>query len=185
MIATASFETAWAAAKRVRGWLNQCEARALYDAAISTPEDGSIIEIGAFCGKSTTLLAETGRFVLTIDPLEIGDHGDVVVTQDCVDSLQSVVNAYSNVRWLRVSSRHPALARSRQYDMLYIDGNHNWPEPHKDFERFRNWLTPNAVVAFHDYDSEPGVTQAVGMLQAEGLIRDRGLVGSMYTGELI
>lgn len=48
------------------GWLSRAEARVLWDNAVN--EEGPILEVGCYHGRSTVLLAEFGRPVWAVDP---------------------------------------------------------------------------------------------------------------------
>lgn len=50
------------------GWLSREEAELLWRVAQEVPADRAILEVGVFEGRSTCLLAETGRTVYCVDP---------------------------------------------------------------------------------------------------------------------
>ena len=188
MIAPArSFEEAWEASDRIDGWLSWFEARALYEAADSTPEDSTIVEIGAYKGRSTVLLAETGRWIWTFDPLVPGSKtGCFDIENTVADELAGNLRPYSRVYW----RREPASSFVRRHpipnvSLLYIDGDHRWPAPHDDFQCIRPFFVPGAIAAFHDFESERGVTESVRALESEGLIERRQVVGSLYLGDVL
>src|SRR3712207_3807667 len=58
-------------AKSVQGWLGDSQGLALYQMA-RRPVDGSVLEIGSFCGKSTAFIAlgckHSGAAFCTVDP---------------------------------------------------------------------------------------------------------------------
>lgn len=183
MIATGlmPFVEAWEAAEPIFGWLDRSEAALLWDAARHTPEGSLIIEVGAFCGKSTTLLASTGRRIYTVDPLIEGTSiAKRRIGSDVVESLQSVVDAHDNVTWVRSRSTEAAIPTAAA--MIYIDAAHNYPHPKKDFEHFFPALRHDTLAAFHDYGREFGVTKSVHELIEEGIIHPLTIAGSMFVG---
>ncbi len=182
-----SFVQAWTRAVFVDGWLTESEARLLFETAQQTPEDGTIVEVGAYRGRSTALLAESGRKIVTVDPMVVGygeGNGMQVVDAD-VHALQTVVDRYPNVHWLRCPS-YEAGRMDPLADMIYIDGDHRAPAPLRDFRMFRQYLKPGGLVAFHDYQNQsyPGVTEAVDYLEQSHQIERIGVKKEMYVGRI-
>lgn len=177
------FSVAWSKMYHVFGWLSEGEARALFEAAMTTPSDGLIIEVGAFRGRSTALLAETGRRVMTIDPLdESMTVAKLKINASVVAALRSIVGDYPNVTWVRKFTKDVKCPKSAE--MLYIDGLHKYPAPLNDFKRFRPALSQGAIVAFHDYGREFGATKSVDELEARGTIMRRHVCETLYVGEV-
>lgn len=178
-----AFSVAWSKMYHVFGWLTEGEARALFEAAIQTPEDGLIVEVGAFRGRSTALLAETGRRIVTVDPLdETITVAKLKIDAGVVAALQSIVDQYPNVRWERKFVKDVEIARP--IDMLYIDGLHRYPQPLDDFKHFLP-LRVGTIVAFHDYGREFGVTKTVDELEAAGVLSCREISEVMYIGAIV
>lgn len=184
--ARSPFVDAWERAEKIEGWLSRREAQLLHRAALGTPTDGTIVEVGAFRGRSTALLASTGRRVVTIDPLVVGsqvDENRVIGSADAF-ALDDVVSSFENCRWIRRASTEVVDAEiPPRIDMLYIDGEHEGDAAYRDFMRFRANLAPGASVAFHDFDSVPGVTQSVRRLESEGLISHASYCGGLFVGK--
>lgn len=164
----------------VPGWLSEPEASVLYDAALSTPPDGVIVEIGSFAGRSTRLLAATGRTVFCVDPLELGRSvGKIIIDDAIVASLQAAADL-PNVHWQRAKSttaKYPP-----HIDLVYIDACHKYPFPLTDFRVVEPSLTSGSLVAFHDYHHEHGVTRTVLELERANSIKHVGGAQSMYLG---
>lgn len=180
-----AFDIAWGKADAVTGWLTRKEAESLWIAATRlVPADGVIVEVGSFMGRSLTLLAETQRQVIAIDPLEIGmsiakNH----INDETVAGLLSVVERYENVTWIRERSGNAP--KPNRIDLLYIDAWHGYPSPLEDYHSLAGGLHAGSLVAFHDYGREPGVTQSVDELEQDGAFKKLGVAGTMYVGECI
>lgn len=175
------FDEAWNKADQVFGWLRIEEAEALFNAASSIPEDGLIVEVGAFCGRSTTVLAETGRRMLVVDPLEMGwSVGKRLIDDEVESSLRGVVGRYPRVKWSRTYSTKTEVPAN--IDMLYIDGMHKAPWPADDYKHFELSLVRGGVVAFHDYGAEGGVTEAVNDLIIRHRVSTTATAGTMWIG---
>ena len=178
------FTFAWKAADPVAGWLSRDEALLLFRAALAVPPESTIIEVGAFCGRSTRLLAESRRQIITIDPLTIGDSiAKTPIDETVVASLQAVVDAYENVTWIRERSTDVLERPTAQ--MIFVDAVHKYPDPYNDFIHFRPGLQRGALAAFHDYGREFGVTKSVTELELEGAITRISLSGTMYLGKVL
>lgn len=164
-----TFMEAWERSAMIDGWLTECEAKLLFDTAMAIPADRRVVEIGAYRGKSTSILGSTGRQVITLDPLS-SDHKPenmMNVTDRDQGYLEAVLCRHPNVRWLRI--RSDDYVNDRQpVAMLFIDGCHVHPAPLRDFRHFRPYLVPGSYVCFHDYRAFDGVTNAVDYLVGHG-----------------
>lgn len=181
--AVTPFADVWQTVQETFGWLEYGEASVLYQAALRVPEDGVIVEIGSFAGKSARLLAATGRRVLCVDPLEIGvSVGKIKICDAIVESMQRAADL-PNISWQRVKS--DAAKYPPRIDMAYIDACHKYPHPLNDFSIVEAMLYPGAIVAFHDYHREHGVTRTVIELEQLEKIRLTAVAESMYIGVML
>lgn len=183
---------------RVDGWLTPDEAVELARAAVQAVavagpgEDGLILEIGGYCGKSTvamaTALQATGAraHIVSIDP-----HDGMVGAVDSSVGLKieartatrfaSTVAGYGLKEWITQipapSYEVPWLARLH---LLFLDGLHDEQSVALDLERFEPWLAGGGFLAAHDYDSPfPGVRQAIAPLLGAGRLQLLRVVDSM------
>lgn len=153
----------WNSIDRIPGWLKEIEADLLLKTAMSIPDDSIIVEIGCYQGKSTSLLATTGKTIYTIDPLS--DHTVSQLPQTTpqtflTEQLQERLEAYNNVHWLKqYSTDHWDVPAS--IGLLYIDGYHVYPQPMVDYLHYQKHMHKNGLVAFHDYSKWKGVTRSV------------------------
>jgi predicted O-methyltransferase YrrM len=117
-----------------------------------------IVEIGSARGKSTCTLALACRqngygTVYAIDPHEPNAWTDLGLTGDSHEFLQARLRAYGLYDWCQIIRKRSAEAArewSQPIDLLFIDGDHTYDGVKCDFEAFRHWLSPAAVVLFHD-----------------------------------
>jgi len=174
-----SFAGAWAKADRVEGWLTEVEAAALFDAAVQTPEHGLIVEVGCYRGRSLTVLAETGRRIIAVDPLELGmSIAKQPITVATVAALQRVVDEYPNIKWIR--ERSEKLGAPSNISLLHIDACHKYPFPLADYRTFEPGLARgSSIVAWHDYGREFGVTRSVDELIEGGRLEFETKAGTM------
>lgn len=177
-----SFMEAWERTVCIDGWLNEGEARLLFETAAALPEGSKIVEIGSYRGRSTTLLANTGHTVWAIDPLDtsFGDGNNMRITDADAEKLQANLSRYPNARWFSCSSTN--FIASEPIAMVFIDGDHREPEPLRDFRHLRQWLVPGSKVAFHDYGVFEGVTKAVDYLVNTGQLMRVDVKNSLFVG---
>ena len=157
-----TFDAAFSDASQIKGWFSRGELRVIFESACAIPEDRCIVEIGSYAGRSTVVLAHSGRRVYAVDPLIPGTAptGTWEVTHEHVASLERVCSEHPNVTWVRATSTE-CPEPAEPVGFLLIDGDHDWPHPLLDYEHFEPWLAANATVAFHDYKVCAGVTRAV------------------------
>ncbi len=135
-----------------------------------------IVEVGSARGKSTCTLALACRqnrhgVVYAIDPHERNPWTDLGVTGDSHEFLRARLRLYGLEAWcqvIRASSAQAASGWSRPIDLLFIDGDHTYVGVKHDFEGFQPWLTPTAIVLFHDttweyYRDNPYYRQDIGV----------------------
>lgn len=130
------------------GWLTEEEAGELRRLA----KGKTVLELGAWKGRSTVVLAEVAYFVISVDRhLGIPDHGD------------SLLEYVANVRGcgnvaIVISDFASFVPVLEILDMVYVDGDHDADSVERDTQ-----LALDAkpyLVAFHDWDIE-GVREGV------------------------
>jgi hypothetical protein len=151
---------AWQRASAVPGFLAELEFRALALLGYCAPNDGVIVEIGSFKGKSTLALASVARRyglgpVVSIDPHTAPSVTDPDLKgksssfDDFLATLHSA-NLEDQVEVHRAFSRQVAAGWDRRIRMLWIDGDHTYQGAKEDFDLFAPHLVDGAIVALHD-----------------------------------
>ncbi len=148
------------AAARIEGHLTEKEIRFLCLLAAVPTTRGEVLEIGSFKGKSTVILAASARVagddrIVAVDPLT-----SPAVTDPSLKGADSGLEEFrSNLREHGVESIvefHQLLSHElgRSWDrairLLWIDGDHTYAGAKTDFDTFSPFLSPGAIVAFHD-----------------------------------
>lgn len=147
------------------GWLNEGEGEELRRLAA----DKMVLEIGAYCGRSTICLAKDAKQVCTVDTFDgrgtPADGNTLTIFRKNIqrhgvqDRVRELVGESSVVL-----PNLPAI-----FDLAFIDGSHDYDSVCRDIGLAANCLKSGGVLAFHDYESnEPGVTAAVDELIAGG-----------------
>ena len=119
-----------------------------------------IVEVGTLKGGSAIVLGATGNKVWTIDNSPVNKE---VATK--------VLAEFPNVELIEADSIEAGRAWKFLIDMLFIDGNHDYEAVRKDIDVWIDKVVSKGIIAFDDYESWPGVTQAVDESIARGELR--------------
>jgi len=146
----------------VPGWLTPDEGRKLAELAAGK----RVLEIGSYCGLSTICMARTADHVTAVDYF---DGRGTPAPGDTRDRFKSNLERYEVAS--KVTMAHPdAIYPLAEYDLAFIDGDHDYESVAADVRRVLDVLTLNGLIAFHDYKhpSHAGVEQAVDDLLIDG-----------------
>ena len=115
-----------------------------------------IVELGVRAGNSTLVLLEAangiGGRVLSVD------------LDPCVEAKNRVNKAGFGPAWKFLEGNDLEIRESdifQPIDLLFIDSSHLYTHTVAELEKYSAHLKAGSWVAFHDYVSFPGVTQAV------------------------
>lgn len=146
----------------ISGWLLPEEAKALEQ----WTNGKNVLEIGSYCGLSTVVIARHANHVSAVDYF---DGRGTPSPRDTRAEFESNIARYGVAD--RVSAFHPDAMPDGPFDVVFIDGAHDYESVKADIEKAIDVLTIDGVLMFHDYGHpcHPGVAQAV-----DELCRDRG-----------
>ena len=136
-------------AMQIEGWTPPRELRFLALLAACPTTVGSIIEIGSYRGRSTTLLARAAELAENA-PIVAVDHflqaGALAAFQKsiCTAGVEHLVEFHQMMSWDLGASWN------RPLRLLWIDGNHTYAATHRDLETFAPSLADGAIVAIDD-----------------------------------
>ena len=127
------------------------------------PQNAVVVEIGSFKGRSTAFIASG---------LKSGQIYCIDVWSNVMDLIAHADNmkllGYHNmVTQIRGLSKEVAKSWSKTWnkpiDMLFIDGNHNYPNVKQDYELWSPYVKTGGINAIHDYGALawPGVRKFV------------------------
>lgn len=140
-------------------------------------EAGTVLEIGAWHGYSTILMAIAGAMVYSIDPHNADGRDSWGIFRANIDewNMQERIVAY------RETDREalPRLIRqAARFDAAFIDGDHSHEAVSFDIRACRQLVRPGGYLALHDYvDLWPGVLTAVS--ETLGDVIDRQQAGNL------
>lgn len=150
----------------VPGWLTEAEGQELADLAAGK----NCLEIGSYCGRSTICLARTARSVGACDTF---DGRGTATPGDTLATFKRHLAAHGVTRGVNVlkgTSADILPGLPPIFDLVFIDGSHDYESVKADAGRATAVLRPGGLLAFHDYarSEDPGVTRAVDELLAGG-----------------
>jgi len=145
----------------ITGHLTDREARHLAMLAFLTKDEGELLEIGSFMGKSTVLLSmaagkATGNpRIVAVDPLTqpAKTDPDVAGNQPSRDHFFANLKkagVETEVEFYEMLSCELAKTWVKPLRMLWIDGDHTYKGVLSDFENFAPHLIPGGIIAMHD-----------------------------------
>lgn len=132
---------------------------------------GSIgIEIGCFTGESSELFAKSGKFskLVCVDPWQQGYYKKHDMRQVEMTFDERVENYPQIIKMKASSSILETVHKDNRTNFIYIDGNHQYEQVHKDIANSLRVLVDSKspltkILAGHDYKfpKSPGVEKAV------------------------
>lgn len=150
-------------AEEIQGWMSLEELDWLRDQSKNME---SVLEIGAWKGRSTVALLESCQgIVYTVDHFkgnnEIAHHEIIKKEPSIFSQFADNVNEFNNLIVLKTTSKIAAnYFPDKSIDMVFIDGAHDYQSTKNDIEK---WM-PKArkLICGHDYsDDWPEIKQAV------------------------
>lgn len=162
--APATFSDAWAAVQDVPGWLKEGQARILWDEATALGPGGVVLEIGSHQGRSTVILGEAlrpkGGTVLAVDPFVEGKLFGGLSTKEKFERNIAANDLGEVVELVQDYSTKIRPGWTRPFDLLYIDGKHDYWTLSDDL-KWSVHLPEGGGIVIHDCYSSIGVTLGI------------------------
>jgi len=195
MVAEAAFIRMRLRIGTVEGFLVPGQEKWLYRAARSLPKQATIVEIGAYKGKSTASLAlgclGSSRHVFSIDMFG-GSYEDVRDTEiahkfemSFLDDWQrnmSRLGVLQHATALQGDSKTVVRNWTRPIHLLFIDGSHKYEDVVADFENFFPYVVEGGLVALHDVTASWLGPYQAWHEKIQSLLVDTGSCGSLAYG---
>ena len=165
----------------IKGFLEQNEGNALYEACKISFKTGKCAEIGSYCGKSACFIGyackEVGSKLYSVDHhrgSEEQQYGEEYFDEEIYDFSANQVNTLplflKNIRKFNLQDHIEPMVMTSvdasfsvpdNLDLIFIDGSHTFESARNDYLHWKPKLRPGGVLAIHDvYDSEEEGGQA-------------------------
>ena len=166
---------------KIKGFLEQKEGVALYEACKLSFMTGKCAEIGSYCGKSACYIGlackEVGSKLYSVDHhrgSEEQQYGEEYFDKEIYNFSTKQVNTLplflKNIRKFNLQDHIEPMVMTSvdasfkvpdNLDLIFIDGSHTFESARNDYLHWKPKLRPGGVLAIHDvYDSEEEGGQA-------------------------
>ena len=166
---------------KIKGFLQQKEGNALYEACKFSFKNGKCAEIGSYCGKSACYIGlackEVGSKLYSVDHhrgSEEQQYGEEYFDKEIYNFSTKQVNTLplflKNIRKFNLQDHIQPMVMTSvdasfnvpdNLDLIFIDGSHTFESARNDYLHWKPKLRPGGVLAIHDvYDSEEEGGQA-------------------------
>jgi hypothetical protein len=144
----------------IEGWLPKRDARALWEEAREV--EGVIVEIGAWCGRSSKLLCLSSpkSKVFSVDTCKGVDENHFIFNSEIGPRLMREMGGMENWHLMKMTSRQASKLWNGGIDLLFVDGGHSYEIVRLDLLSWSPYV--KGPIIMHDYnDNEfPGVKKA-------------------------
>lgn len=162
--------------------MSKQDLEALKSLALHVPENGTIVEVGSYMGKSAATFAEHASTcqVYCIDifeeekivnhsySIELCKEHDLPLngTYNTYELFKENTKGYSNIHMIRGYSPNE-IEFNDQIDLFFLDASHKNPNDIENIEYFLKLMKDESVIAGHDYDLDkyPDVVENVHNLE--------------------
>lgn len=138
----------------IHGFLHPEQGLALYHAASVAGREKSLVEIGAYHGKSTNYLA-TGAAPLKSHVFSVDTFENHAMTEGAMQTLdfykKNTAKFYDSVHPIKGFSHDVVEQTPEIVDYLFIDGDHSIRGCSNDIKHYFHRVAEGGIIAFDDY----------------------------------
>jgi len=177
-------------ANNIFGWIDDKDMQGLIDLMTTIPDSNVIVELGAWLGKSTSILYNSrkeSQTVVTIDTwlgqpdLRCTSHSEAIKQDLFLDFLDNMEQYAIKPVWyvpntpgcyyLRMSTEDaPCLFENNSIFMIFIDADHK--RVGRDIDKWKPKIQSGGIICGHDYNWDGVRDQLQGRVQIEKVIND-------------
>jgi predicted O-methyltransferase YrrM len=157
------FDSAWAAAQGIPGWLTRAQSRTLFDAVVDLPDGSRVLEIGSHLGRSTVVLADAlprDGVLTAVDPFKATWRYGLPDTQSRFREHLRLAGVADAVEIRAATSAAVRRDWAAPLAVVYVDGKHDYWTVRDDL-RWGEFVIPGGWILVHDAFSSVGVTTAL------------------------
>ncbi len=173
--------------EKVSGWLSEKEALFLYKSSKRMSENGEVVEIGSWKGRSTICLAMGARASgkTKIHAIDIHKGDESCGFENTFAEFKKNIKKFSVadvVVPLVMTSKKAAKLWSKKkkpISFLWIDGSHKYEDVKKDVNMWKKYLIDGGMIAFHDTFFVEGPKRVVDEYIFGEEFKDMGFVGEI------
>lgn len=140
----------------VTGYISRTEGRLLYELAQINPHSGSVVELGAFHGRSTICLAQGSKIadggkVYAVDNFT-GDKYVGVRSDFYPEFVKNIKRWKLEDQVIALKGDSVAIGKKwrRPIRFLFLDADHSYEKVVADVRAWEKHIVPGGIIAFHD-----------------------------------
>jgi len=150
----------------IDGWMSETDLQFLYEEALKVPEDGVIVELGSWLGRSTAaiIMGAKTRNIFSVDTWQ-GCGLELLSAKDRAYVLESfrynmmTFTGFVPTIYNRTTDEASRNFTRKSIDLLFLDGDHLQPQVYRDLVTWLPKMKDNGIFAGHDW-SNPNVRRA-------------------------
>ena len=171
--------------ENVLGWMTDLEVRVIQNLAKRVPDNGVIVEVGSFFGRSSCAWADSkpNATVICIDTFmehyRVKHKVDEAICKannfpesnkvyNLYESFLENTKQFSNIRMIRGMSPQGIQYTGESIDLFFLDASHTNPNDWENIEFFLPLIKSGGTISGHDYipNTFPDVVENVAKLEA-------------------
>ena len=159
----------------IKGFMDDDEARRLYDLSLAASRIGPVLEIGSYCGRSAAIIGsackQNSGILFSIDHHEGSEEqqpGEQYFDPDLYDEKTLNVNTFPLFRLtlsragleetvvpIVCASKTAGCMWQTPLSMVFIDGGHSFEAAHMDYLTWAPHIIPGGFLVIHDIFLDP------------------------------
>ncbi|MEM1283103.1 MAG: class I SAM-dependent methyltransferase [Chlamydiota bacterium] len=149
--------------EKIPGWMPKKDLTTLETLAKRVPENGSIVEVGSYQGRSSWALAKSCHPSVEVCCIDLWN--DSFIKEQFIENTKDCPNIHS----IQSGSTEVDWPEDKKVDLVFIDADHTSPQVDKDLAFWSKRVKAKGTLSGHDMDvaSWPDVCRAVLNLSEE------------------
>ena len=189
---------------KVKGFIDPCEGRQLFETALKASKMGPCLEIGSYCGKSSVYIAsackKNSSILFSVDhhrgseeqqPGE--EYFDPELYNHAIGEVDTINYFRKTIKLVQLEDTIvPVVAKSEiaakmwttKLSMVFIDGGHSYEAAYNDYNCWVSHIMPGGYLLVHDIFDDPekggqAPYQIYTLAKASGLFKELPVVKTL------